>query len=150
VQFFANRKLSHLTTAAMVAFVVLTAAALFAVVSLQTRSDVQTKALAQLQSNVRTFVGILRGSIDSFGIFPIAFNQQGRATQYQISITANIELLDHKNDDKVMWKNDQYRFTENYQVNIESTDAFDQETRAIQDIAVQFAQSLVTNLLEGF
>src|SRR3954470_22240750 len=34
---------------------------------------------------------ILRGSIDSFGIFPIAFNAQGRATQCQISITANIE-----------------------------------------------------------
>ena len=43
---------------------------------------------------------ILRGSIDSFGIFPIAFNQQGRATQYQISITAKIELLDHRNEDK--------------------------------------------------
>ena len=93
---------------------------------------------------------ILRGSIDSFGIFPIAFNAQGRATQYQISITANIELVDHRAEDKVLWKNDQYRFTENYQVNVESTDAFDQETRAIQDIAVQFAQSLVTNLLEGF
>src|SRR6266576_2881763 len=93
---------------------------------------------------------ILRGSIDSFGIFPIAFNQQGRATQYQISITANIELVDHRNEDKVIWKNDQYRFTENYQVNVESTDAFDQETRAIREIAVRFAESLVTNLLEGF
>jgi outer membrane lipopolysaccharide assembly protein LptE/RlpB len=93
---------------------------------------------------------ILRGSIDSFGIIPVAFNQQGRATQYQISITANIELLDHRADDKVMWKNDQYRFTENYQVNVESTDAFDQETRAIREIAVRFAESLVTNLLEGF
>jgi outer membrane lipopolysaccharide assembly protein LptE/RlpB len=93
---------------------------------------------------------ILRGSIDSFGIFPIAFNQQGRATQYQISITANIELLDHRADDKVLWKNDQYRFTENYQVNVEATDAFDQETRAIREIAVRFAESLVTNLLEGF
>src|SRR5437899_11594849 len=39
---------------------------------------------------------ILKGSIDSFGIFPIAFNTEGRATQYQISITANIELLDHR------------------------------------------------------
>ncbi|MBD2748190.1 Cache 3/Cache 2 fusion domain-containing protein [Microvirga sp. BT688] len=68
MQFLANRKLSHLTTAAMVAFVVMTAAALFAVVSLQTRSDVQSKALAQLQSNVRTFVGILRGSIGSLTV----------------------------------------------------------------------------------
>lgn len=92
---------------------------------------------------------ILRGSIDSFNIFPIAFDQ-GRATRYQVSVTAAIELVDHRNEDKVLWKNDQYRFTENYEVNIASTDAFDQETRAIQEIAVRFAEGLVTNLLEGF
>lgn len=92
---------------------------------------------------------ILRGSIDSFNIFPIAF-EQGRATRYQISITAKIELLDHRHEDKVLWKNDQYRFTENYEVNLANTDAFDQETRAIQEIAVRFAEGLVTNLLEGF
>jgi hypothetical protein len=92
---------------------------------------------------------ILRGSIDSFGIFPIAFDQ-GRATRYQISITAKIELLDHRMGDKVLWKNDQYRFTEDYEVNVGNLDAFDQETRAIQEIAVRFAEGLVTNLLEGF
>ncbi|HEX6100906.1 MAG TPA: LptE family protein [Thermoanaerobaculia bacterium] len=92
---------------------------------------------------------ILRGSIDTFNIYPVAF-EQGRATRYQISITAKIELLDHRNDDKVLWKNDQYRFTENYEVNVGTTDAFDQETRAIQEIAVRFAEGLVTNLLEGF
>jgi outer membrane lipopolysaccharide assembly protein LptE/RlpB len=92
---------------------------------------------------------ILRGSIDSFGIFPVAF-VEGRASQYQISITANIELLDHRHEDKVLWKNDQYRFAENYQVNGQSTDAFDQETRAINEIAIRFAESLVSSLLEGF
>ncbi len=104
----------------------------------------------KLVSNPNEADVILRGSIDSFGIFPIAFNQQGRATQYQISITAKIELLDHRNEDKVLWKNDQYRFVENYQVNLESTDAFDQETRAITEIAQRFAETLITNLLEGF
>lgn len=93
---------------------------------------------------------ILRGSIDSFGLFAVAYNAQGRATQYQVSVTAKIELVDHRNEDKVLWKNDQYRFTENYQINTESTDAFDQETRAIREIAVRFAETLVTNLLEGF
>lgn len=93
---------------------------------------------------------ILRGSIDSFGIFPIAFNTQGRATQYQVSITANIELVDHRNEDKTIWKNDQYRFAENYQIDVTSTNAFDQETRAITAIAQRFAETLVTNLLEGF
>ena len=103
----------------------------------------------QLVTNNRDAHAILRGSIDSFNIFPIAFDQ-GRATRYQISITAKIELLDHRNEDKVLWRNDQYRFTENYEVNLASTDAFDQETRAIQEIAVRFAEGLVTNLLEGF
>lgn len=92
---------------------------------------------------------ILRGSIDSFGIFALAFDQ-GRATQYQVSITAKIELVDHRNGDKVLWKNDQYRFSENYEVNLATTDAFDQESRAIREIAVRFAESLVANLLEGF
>ncbi|HEX2120586.1 MAG TPA: LptE family protein [Thermoanaerobaculia bacterium] len=92
---------------------------------------------------------ILRGSMDTFNIFPIAFDQ-GRATRYQISITANIELLDHRNENKVLWKNDQYRFTENYEVNVDTADAFDQESRAIREIAVRFAEGLVTNLLEGF
>jgi outer membrane lipopolysaccharide assembly protein LptE/RlpB len=93
---------------------------------------------------------ILHGSIDTFGIYPVAFNSQGRATQYQISITANINLVDHRHEDKVLWKNDQYRFTENYAINLDSTNAFDQETTAINEIAQRFAQALVTNLLEGF
>jgi Lipopolysaccharide-assembly len=93
---------------------------------------------------------ILKGSIDSFGIFPVAFNAQGRATQYQVAITAKIELFDHRNEDKVLWKNDQYRFTENYPISLDTSDAFDQETRAISEIALRFSQALVTNLLEGF
>ena len=104
----------------------------------------------KLVSNANDADAILRGSIDSFGIFPIAFNTQGRATQYQVSITANIELVDHRNEDKVIWKNDQYRFAENYQIDVASTNAFDQETRAITEIAQRFAETLVTNLLEGF
>ena len=93
---------------------------------------------------------IMRGSMDSFGIFPVAFNTQGRATQYQVTITARIELLDHRRDDKVIWKNDQYRFSENYQIDVSSADSFDQETLAIRQISQRFAQTLVTNLLEGF
>jgi Lipopolysaccharide-assembly len=103
----------------------------------------------QLVTDAKQAHVILRGSIDTFDIFPIAFDQ-GRATRYQVSVTAKIELVDHRNEDKVLWKNDHYRFTENYEVNVAATDAFDQETRAIQEIAVRFAEGLVTNLLEGF
>jgi outer membrane lipopolysaccharide assembly protein LptE/RlpB len=111
--------------------------------------ELVSRGSLQLVNDPKLAHVVLRGSIDSFGISPIAF-EQGRATRYQITITAKIELLDHRNEDKVLWKNDQYRFTENYEVNLGTTDAFDQETRAIQEIASRFAQGLVTNLLEGF
>ncbi len=65
-------------------------------------------------------------------------------------MTAKIELLDHRNEDKVLWKNDQYRFTENYQISTTAANAFDQETLAINEIATRFSETLVTNLLEGF
>jgi outer membrane lipopolysaccharide assembly protein LptE/RlpB len=111
--------------------------------------ELVSRGRLQLVNDPKQAHVILRGSIDTFNIFPIAFDQ-GRATRYQISITAHIELVDHRNEDKVLWKNDQYRFTENYEVNLGTTDAFDQETRAIQEIAVRFAEGLITNLLEGF
>jgi outer membrane lipopolysaccharide assembly protein LptE/RlpB len=93
---------------------------------------------------------ILRGSIESFGLTPVAFNEEGRATRYQVTVAARIELVDHRNEDAVLWKNDQYLFTETYSINLQLADAFDQETRAIQEIADRFAESVVTNLLEGF
>src|SRR5687767_11976455 len=76
-----------------------------------------SRSRLQLISSAARADVILRGSIDSFSIFPIAFDQ-GRATRYQISITAKIELLDHRKGDAVLWKNDQYRFTEDYEVNL--------------------------------
>ncbi len=127
-----------------------TRAGLEQLVTQSVADEMVARGRLKLVSHANEADAILRGSIDSFGIFPIAFNQQGRATQYQISITAKIELVDHRNEDKVLWKNDQYRFAENYQINLQSTDAFDQETRAITEIAERFAETLVTNLLEGF
>jgi outer membrane lipopolysaccharide assembly protein LptE/RlpB len=111
--------------------------------------ELVSRGRLQLVNDSKQADVILRGSIDTFNIFPTAF-EEGRATRYQITITAAIELVDHRHEDKVLWKNDQYRFTENYDVNLGTTDSFDQETRAIQEIAVRFAEGLVTNLLEGF
>jgi methyl-accepting chemotaxis protein len=52
----------------MVLFVIMTAAALFAVVALQSWSDVKSSALAQQQANVRTFAGILKGVVSSLKV----------------------------------------------------------------------------------
>jgi len=94
---------------------------------------------------------LLRGTITGFGLTPVAFDEQGRATQYQVNVRAQIELVDRRAEEEVvLWKNDHYYFAEDYSVNPEAIDTFDQETRAIQEIAVRFAESLVSSVLEGF
>lgn len=113
-------------------------------------SELVSRGRLRLVSDEKVADAVLRGAIATFNLTPVGF-EQGRATQYQISITASIELLDTRGDEeKVIWKNDQYRFVENYKVAPDTADAFDQESRAIREIAVRFAQSLVANLLEGF
>lgn len=92
---------------------------------------------------------MLRGTIRTFNISPIAFNEQVRATQYQVSVTAAIELINRRTE-QTIWENDAYIFTENYSIDLAGADAFDQESRAIEEIAERFAQSLVATLLEGF
>ncbi|HEU4522234.1 MAG TPA: LPS assembly lipoprotein LptE, partial [Thermoanaerobaculia bacterium] len=113
-------------------------------------SELVSRGRLRLVSDEKEADAILRGAITTFNLTPVGF-EQGRATQYQISITAGIELVDGRGDEeRVIWKNDQYRFVENYTVAQDTVDAFDQESRAIREIAVRFAQSLVANLLEGF
>jgi len=112
--------------------------------------EMVSRGRLQLVSSASDADVILKGSIETFAIVPVALNAERRATQYQISITARIELLDHRAEDKVLWKNDQYYFTENYPINVDATDAFDQESRAIREIAERFAEGVVANLLEGF
>ncbi len=94
---------------------------------------------------------LLKGTITGFGLTPVAFNDQGTATQYQVNVRARIELVDRRGEEEqVLWKNDQYYFAEDYSVDPNSIDSFDQETRAIQVIAMRFAESLVSSVLEGF
>lgn len=113
-------------------------------------SELVSRGRLRLVSDPKEADAVLRGVISTFNLTPVGF-EEGRATQYQISITASIELVDRRGEEeRVVWNNDQYRFVENYTVAPDTTDAFDQESRAIQEIAVRFSQSLVASLLEGF
>ncbi|MCA1733217.1 MAG: LPS assembly lipoprotein LptE, partial [Acidobacteria bacterium] len=78
--------------------------------------EIVSRARLQLVSSPSEAHVILRGVIQSFGITPVSFNEEGRATRYQAFVTAAIELVDHRNDDKPIWKNDQYIFRETYEI----------------------------------
>lgn len=92
----------------------------------------------------------VQGAVTGFGVTPVTFDQEGRATEYEISITAQITFKRTGTEGKVLWKSDRYTFRENYPVETSAAAYFDREDQAIETASKRFAETLVTNLLEGF
>jgi len=90
------------------------------------------------------------GAVTGFGVTPVTFDQEGRATEYEIAITAQITFKRVGTEGQVIWKSDRYTFRENYPVDPSSAEYFDREDQAIELASQRFAETLVTNLLEGF
>jgi hypothetical protein len=94
----------------------------------------------------------LSGDIVAFSLYPVAADSLGRATRYQIQITAKVAFTEIPSG-KVLWKNDAYTFRENYDAaggGVGASNYSDLQNVAIDAEADRFAQSLVTSVLEGF
>ncbi len=91
----------------------------------------------------------LAGAVTGFSLFPVAFDEAGRAREYQIRITAQVSLKTLP-DGKVLWENPAYTFQENYAFSTSAASFVDRENEAIDRVAERFAASLVSSLLEGF
>jgi len=90
----------------------------------------------------------INGAVVGYGATPVTFDPTGRATQYEIAITAQIAFK-KKGADKPLWSNDRYIFRETYPVDA-STGFVNFEDQAITRASVRFAQTVVSDLLEGF
>ena len=90
------------------------------------------------------------GAVTGFTVTPVTFDATGRANEYEIAITAQITFKRVGTEGKVIWKSDRYTFRENYPVETSSAEYFDREDQAIELASERFAETLVTNLLEGF
>lgn len=90
----------------------------------------------------------IAGAVVGYGATPITFDNTGRATQYQISIVCQISFK-RTGADKPLWANDRYNFQETYPVDA-SSNFVDFENQAIERASTRFAQTVVSDLLEGF
>ena len=94
---------------------------------------------------------ILKGSLTSYIVRPVQFGPDGRATDYQVIIRADMEFK-RQGSSEVIWDQPQYLFRDDYELQVgEQGSVFDPEDLVFQgDLAQRFAQSLVIDLLEGF
>jgi outer membrane lipopolysaccharide assembly protein LptE/RlpB len=94
----------------------------------------------------------LAGTVTAFAVTPVTFDAQGRATEYEIAITARVAFRRTGEGEPaaMLWSNDRYVFRQSYPVQVSETGYFDQEDAAIRDAAERFAETMVSDLLEGF
>ena len=91
----------------------------------------------------------LAGEVTGFDLFAVAFDENGRAKEYQVRITAKMSLKAVA-DEKVIWENPSFTFQDNYSLSTSAAAYVDRENEAIDRAAGRFAESLVSSLLEGF
>ena len=94
---------------------------------------------------------VLSGAVSQFRVQPVAFDRDGRATEYEITIEARVRFhRPNAPEDVSLWSSDRYIFRQNYEVELESSNFIDQENIAIERTSLFFAETMVSDLLEGF
>ncbi len=91
----------------------------------------------------------ISGAVLSFLVNPVSFDAEGRATEYEISVEAKIAFR-RLGAEAVLWENDRYVFRDSYPLEASELGYQDRETPAIEATAKKFAETVITDLLEGF
>ena len=65
-----------------------------------------------------------------------------------VVVSMKVSLVDTKG--KVLYQNPSYLFREQYEVSRDLNSFFEEDTPAFQRLSRDFAQTLVSNILEGF
>jgi outer membrane lipopolysaccharide assembly protein LptE/RlpB len=105
----------------------------------------------QISEQVKDSDLVLRGAITSLRVAPVTFDTHGRATSYQMTLTAHVQLEDVRGDEaQVLWKDKAFSRRTSYDVDVSAVDYFDRQIEAMEDVSNEFARALVTAVLEGF
>jgi hypothetical protein len=98
---------------------------------------------------------VLRGTIRDISIQPASFTGDQQVARYVFTLTARIEFRDMTTD-KVLWENPALVFRDEYEVAsgggaTPSVSAFfGQRSNAVDRVAVDFAETVVSSILEAF
>lgn len=92
---------------------------------------------------------VLRGEITSYNARPVQLDVQDQARQYQITITAAVTFTDLVQN-KILFTNNSFLFRGDYILQESPGQFFDVTNIAFDEIAQEFARSVVSSILEGF
>jgi len=91
----------------------------------------------------------LHGTVLSTYTTPVSYDSRtGRAASVMVVISLKVALLDKQG--RVLYQNPSYLFREQYEVSRDLNSFFEEDSPAFQRLSRDFAQTLVSNILEGF
>jgi len=104
----------------------------------------------QITSEEQGADATLIAEINSFNYVPVQFNADGSASRYEIIIISQVTLKDNIKN-KILFDNPNFTFRSQYDIP-EGADItyFDKEVVAIEEISKNFAETLVSAILEAF
>jgi hypothetical protein len=115
----------------------------------QLLTQLQARSRRQTAAGTVGVDAVLLGEVTSYRSLPVEFNPDGRARTLQIVITARARLQATA-DRRTIWAADNFIFRENYPVGEAGAEFVDLETVALSSVARDFAEAVVTSILEGF
>lgn len=93
---------------------------------------------------------VLEGAVIGYSSTPVSLNRAGKAERIEIVVQARVRLTDARNG-KILWSQEHFIFRSQYaSAAADAGSLFDREIVAIDRIAKDFAETIVTSLLEGF
>jgi len=91
----------------------------------------------------------LRGIVLTTSASPLTYDSKtGRAESILVVVSMRVSLTDRQG--KVLFQNPAYVFREQYQVSQEPSSFFEEDSPAMGRLSRDFAQTLVSSVLEGF
>ena len=92
---------------------------------------------------------VLRGTIISQSVAPLTYDSStSQTSSYLVTITAKVVLTDH--DGHVLYQNDALGYREQYQSTQDLSGFIEEDSPAIRRVARDFAQTVVSDMLESF
>jgi len=117
--------------------------------SIEIAKELTSRGRFSVQAGATGADADLSGAVIRFDLYPVAFDTNGRPQEYQVRITARVSFKTLPGE-KVLWENPAFSFQDNYTLSTSAASYVDRENVAIDRVAGRFAESLVSNLLEGF
>lgn len=115
----------------------------------RTRYRVLTQVDPQTSASEESADATLRGTILTQAVTPLTYDAaSGQTSSYLVSVTANVELVSH--DGTVLYRNPSFAWREQYQSTQDLSGFVQEDSAAVRRIAREFAQALVSDMMESF